>query len=68
MGNIQVFIADENGAGWKDVSKMTDDEWSELAVDIALAEMNMQEVQLLCVTCLAPIPSGTGSSYCDNHK
>jgi hypothetical protein len=68
VGYLDVFIVDENGAGWKSISDLTAKERDELAVDVMLAEMNLQPAQLLCFTCLAPIPDGTGSSFCDTHK
>jgi hypothetical protein len=68
MGILDVFVVDENGAGWKSIFELTADERNELAVDVMLAEMNLQESTLLCFTCLTPIPDGTGSSFCDTHK
>ena len=68
MGILEVFVADENGAGWKNIFDLTADERNELEVDVILAAMNLQPSELLCFTCLAPIPDGTGSSFCDKHK
>lgn len=67
MGFIQIFTADENGAGWKDLSELSFDERVSLEVDVDLATLGFEKVQLLCVVCLAPVQSGLGHSFCPRH-
>ena len=69
MGYIEIFSMDENGAGWKDLSELTADERVSLEVDVDLALLGLNgEIGLLCFTCLKPIPSGMGHSFCEQHK
>ena len=67
MGFIEIFTADENGAGWKNLDELTQDEKLSLEVDVDLALAGFEKVQLLCVECLAPIESGLGHCYCPRH-
>lgn len=67
MGYIQIFTADENGAGWKDFDELTEDEKLSLEVDVDLATAGFEEIKLLCVVCLVPIASGQGHCYCPRH-
>lgn len=64
MGYIETFIMDNQGAGWKNLDELTDDE--KLELELALLDSN--NVQLACVTCFKPIQGGTGSSYCEQHR
>ena len=67
MGYIEIFTADENGAGWKNLNDLTFDERLSLEVDVDLALNGFEKVQLLCVVCLAPVESGLGHSFCPRH-
>lgn len=67
MGFIEIFTADENGAGWKNLDELTEDEKLSLEVDVDLALAGFEEVKLLCVVCLVPIQSGLGHCYCEKH-
>lgn len=67
MGYIEIFSADENGAGWKNLNDLTFDERLSLEVDVDLALNGFEKVQLLCVVCLAPVQAGLGHSYCPRH-
>lgn len=67
MGYIEIFTADENGAGWKNLNDLTFDERVSLEVDVDLATLGLEEVKLLCVVCLAPVQSGLGHCYCPKH-
>jgi hypothetical protein len=66
MGYIQ--FSNDNGKSWVNLEDATSEEVESLSVDVFLAEMDLQPAQLLCFTCLAPIPDGTGESFCDTHK
>ena len=66
MGYIQ--FSNDGGETWISLSDATDEELESIAVDTFLSEMDLQPIQLLCFECLAPIPDGTGSSFCDKHK
>lgn len=67
MGYIEIFTADENGAGWKNLNELTADERLSLEVDVDLALAGFEPVQILCYVCLTAIPSGTGNA-CERHK
>ena len=68
MGNLQVFQMDTDGAGWVSLSTLPVSERIALEVEADLANAGMSErPTLLCFTCLRPIPSGTGSSFCSTH-
>lgn len=67
MGYIEIFTADESGAGWKNLEDLTFDERLSLEVDTDLATLGFEKVQLLCVVCLTEIESGLGHCYCPKH-
>lgn len=67
MGYIEIFSADENGAGWKNLDDLTFDERLSLEVDVDLALNGFAEIKLLCVVCFVPIASGQGHCYCPRH-
>lgn len=64
---IEIFAADENGAGWESLSELSDDKRISLEVEVDLAAAGLSAVKILCVACMAEIPRGTGS-YCSRHK
>ena len=63
MGYIKIFEMDENGAGWKDLDQINDDEKN----DLELALLDSNAIQVACVICFKVIPSGTGNT-CETHK
>lgn len=67
MGYIEIFTADENGAGWKNFDELNEDEKISLAVDVMLAEEKLVETKILCAFCLVEIEKGTGNA-CVNCK
>lgn len=68
MGFIEVFVMNESGAGWKDLSELTTDERISLEVEVDLSLAGFSDpVQMLCYVCLTAIPSGTGNA-CERHK
>jgi hypothetical protein len=63
MGYIEIFSADENGAGWKNLDQISFADKVEL--ELALSTPNA--VQVACVVCYTVIPNGTGNK-CQTHK
>lgn len=61
MGYIKIFEMDENGAGFinLDEANLSD------KVEIELALTTPNAIQMACVICFTPIPSG---NTCDTHK
>jgi len=62
MGYLEVFEMNSNGAGWVDVNELPIGDVMELEIELATSA---PAVQLLCVSCLVPIPSGMGHSFCN---
>ena len=63
MGYIKNFVMDNQGAGWKSFDELTNDE----KLDLELALLDSNSVQVACVICFKPIPSGTGNT-CEPHR
>ena len=63
MGYIKNFVMDNQGAGWKTFDELTDDE----KLDLELALLDSNNVQVACVICFKPIPSGIGNT-CEPHN
>lgn len=63
MGYIKNFVMDNQGAGWKTFDELTENE----KLDLELALLDSSSVQVACVICFKPIPSGTGNA-CEPHK
>lgn len=64
MDSLQVFTMDNDGAGWVPLDSLPFAD----KVELQLALDTNAPMQLLCVVCLVPIPSGMGHCYCDKHK
>ena len=63
MGKMEVFQMDSEGAGWTPIEELSVGDKVELELAIVSGK-----VQLLCVSCGVPVPSGMGHSYCERHK
>lgn len=68
MGYIEIISFDENGVTKKNFDELTADEKLSLEVDLDLATVGLEKIQLLCVVCYVPIASGLGHCYCEKHK
>jgi hypothetical protein len=64
MGYCEIFQMTPDGAGWTNLDDLSIGD----KVELELALMTEPKVQLLCVVCLVPVPSGMGHSYCETHK
>lgn len=63
MGYIQFFEMDNDGAGFKSLDEISFGD----AVELELALATPNAIQVACVICFCPIPSGTGNT-CETHK
>lgn len=63
MADLEIFVMNEDGAGWVTLDKLSQDE----KIDLELAVMTNAETKVLCYVCLVEIPSGTGNA-CAKHK
>ena len=64
MGFIEIINLDENGVSRTDISELSFADSVEL--ELALATPNA--IQIACVICFCPIPSGTGNNTCEAHR
>jgi len=62
MGYIKFFEMDNDGAGFKSLDEISFGD----AVEIELALATPNAIQVACVICFTPIPSGTGNT-CETH-
>ena len=69
MGYIEIISLDDDGVTIKNFDELTTDEKIEIDVEVSLQSAGLaKRTGLLCFTCLVPIPSGMGHSFCEQHK
>lgn len=62
MADLEIFSMDENGAGWKKLSDLTQNEKLDLEIGLLF-----DDVKINCVVCFSEIEKGTGNT-CENCK
>ena len=62
MADLEIFVMNDEGAGWVTLDQLSQDE----KLDLELGVLT-NDVKTLCYVCLTAIPSGTGNA-CENHK